>query len=346
MAFLELKNVRIAGFSAGIPKTIVKTKSRNPKYSDAEFIKSVGVEEKHIDDKFTTSDLCYYAAEQLISDLGWKKDEIDALIFVSQYRDYILPSTATILQERLGLLTECYAEDIAMGCSGWVYGLSSLASLISNGSIKKGLLLVGDARRLHDASLLDPLFGFAGCVTALEFDNENEGFKFHLGSDGSGFNSIIVPDGGARNQITHNSLNEYVDNEGIKRNRLVSQMNGLDVFSFAISTVPKSIKKLSQKFSIDLGNIDYLILHQANFKINQMIQKKLNFTNEKVLNSMNKYGNTSSASIPMSIVANTTTNSFNSEKTCIACGFGVGLSWGTVYFKLKNCIISQIIEIE
>ena len=222
MAFLETKNVRIAGFSAGVPKNIEQTRSRNPKYSDEEFIKAVGVKEKRIDDKFTTSDLCYYAAEQLIKDLGWNKEEIGAIIFVSQFRDYILPATAPILQDRLGLSKECYASDIALGCSGWVYGLSSLATLMVNGDIKKGLLLVGDARRVQDSSFNDPLFGYAGCVTALEFKEGDEGIKFHFGSDGSGYDAIIIPDGGARNQFTSSSLKIYEDEDGIKRNRFIS----------------------------------------------------------------------------------------------------------------------------
>lgn len=170
MAFLQFNNIRIAGFSAGVPKTVVKSKSRNPKYSDEEFIKNVGCAEKRIDDRFATSDLCYYAAEQLIQDLDWNKGEIDAIIFVSQYRDYIIPITATILQDKLGLSKECYATDVPMGCSGWVYGLSLLASLGQGGSLRKPLLLTGDARRMHEAELLDPLFGFAGCATAIEFE--------------------------------------------------------------------------------------------------------------------------------------------------------------------------------
>lgn len=346
MAFLDLENVRIAGFSAGVPKKIVKTKSRNPKYSDEEYIKNVGVEEKHIDDKFTTSDLCYYAAEQLISDLKWDKAEIDAIIFVSQFRDYILPATAPILQDRLGLSKECYASDISLGCSGWVYGLSSLASLMTTGSIKKGLLLVGDAKRVQDSSSNDPLFGYAGCVTALEYDKGNDGLKFHFGSDGSGYDAIIIPDGGARNGFTADSLIVSEDEDGIKRSRLNSVMKGMDVFSFAISTAPKSIKKLAQKHDIELEKVNYLLLHQANLKINQLIQKKLKFEDERVLNSLSHFGNTSSASIPMSIIANTSDNIFKSEKTFMACGFGVGLSWGSVYFKLKDCVISKIVEVE
>lgn len=344
MAFLEFKNVRITGFSAGVPKNVVKTKSRNPKYSDDEFIKSVGVVEKRIDDAFTTSDLCYHAAEQLIADLNWDKKDIDALIFVSQFPDYVLPATACILQDRLGLSRDCYAMDISSGCSGWVYGLCSVSSLISNGGVKKALLLVGDARRIYDVKLLDPLFGFAGCATAVEYQEGENGIKFQMGTDGSGFDAIITPEGGARNRFNEKTLDIDVDEDGVERNGLCSRMKGMDVFSFAISTAPKSVKKLAEKHQIDLSKVNYLVLHQANKRINDMIVKKLGF-DDRIMESMSTFGNTSSASIPMSIVASSTTNNYIKRKSFITCGFGVGLSWGTAYFELENCLISNIVEV-
>lgn len=345
MAFLEFKNVRIAGFSAGVPKRIVSTHSRNSKYTDEEYVKSVGVVEKRIDDRFTTSDLCYYAAEKVISDLGWQKEEIEALIFVSQFRDYILPATAPILQDRLGLSKECYASDIALGCSGWVYGLSSVASLVTNGNIKKALLLVGDAKRLQNSSFNDPLFGYAGCVTALEFAEGSDGIKFHLGSDGSGYDAIIIPDGGARNQISSKTLTVYEDEEGIKRNRLNSIMKGMDVFSFGISTAPKSVKKLAEHFGFDYLSADYYVFHQANMKMNNMIKKKLKLEDDKVPSCMSYFGNTSSASIPLTIVTQLRNKIENNPTKFICCGFGVGLSWGTACFETENIVISELVEL-
>lgn len=345
MAFLEFNNVRIAGFSAGVPKTIVKTKSRNPKYSDEEFIANVGVREKRVDDATTTSDCCYHAAEKLISDLGWEKDSIEAIIFVSQFTDYILPATSCILQERLGLSKECSAFDIGLGCSGFVYGLNAISALVSTGNVKRALLMVGDAKRPFDTSLMDPLFGYAGCVTALEYQVGGGKISFHLGTDGSGYDAIIIPEGGARRPFNSHTLNIDVDEDGVRRNGLCSRMKGMDVFSFAISTAPKSIKKLAERHQINLADVDYLVLHQANKSINERIAKKLGFGPERVLNSMEYFGNTSSASIPMSIVAQTTSETYKKTKSFMTCGFGVGLSWGTAYFKLKDCIISELVEI-
>lgn len=134
MAFLEFKNVRIAGISAGVPKKKVCNLDLqlSEDYDAKSFVETTGVLERRVDN-YTTSDLCIPAAEKLISDLHWDKNEIGAIIFVSQTTDYYLPATACIIQDKLGLSKECYAEDVVLGCSGWVYGLSNCASLISRG---------------------------------------------------------------------------------------------------------------------------------------------------------------------------------------------------------------------
>lgn len=343
MAFLEFKNVRIAGMSAGVPKRIISNleiENLSKDYDNEAFVELTGVKERRIDN-LTTSDLCIPAAEKLIADLQWDKNEIDALFFVSQNADYILPATACIAQDRLGLSKECYAMDIALGCSGWVYGLSSAASLMVNGDIKKCLLLVGDGKRraVYD----DPLFGFAGAVTALEYKKGSEGFKFHFGTDGSGYDAIIIPDGGARNQFFAGSL-EMEEIEGREYHRLQSRMKGMDVFSFGISTAPKSVKKLAERFGFDYLNADYFVFHQANMKMNNMIAKKLKLPADKVPSCMYHFGNTSSASIPLTIVTQLKGKCEDKAKF-ICCGFGVGLSWGTVAFETDNVVISDLVEV-
>ena len=345
MAFLEFKNVRIAGISAGVPKRIISNleiENLSKDYDNEAFVELTGVKERRIDN-LTTSDLCIPAAEKLIADLQWDKNEIDALFFVSQNADYILPATACIAQDRLGLSKECYAMDIALGCSGWVYGLSSAASLMVNGDIKKCLLLVGDGKRraVYD----DPLFGFAGAVTALEYKKGSEGFKFHFGTDGSGYDAIIIPDGGARNRFSEDSLKmEEID--GREYHRLQSRMKGMDVFSFGITTAPKSIKQLSDHYGFDYQNADFFVFHQANMKMNGMIAKKLKLSPEKVPSCMYEFGNTSSASIPWTIVTQLKNKIENKSTKFICCGFGVGLSWGTVAFKADTMLISELVEID
>lgn len=344
MAFLEFKNVRIAGICAGVPKHKVcnlDMKDISADYDSADFVETTGVLERRIDEALTTSDLCVAAAEKLLADLGWDKSEVEGVIFVSQNTDYYLPATACIVQDRLGLSRECYAEDIVLGCSGWVYGLSSLVSLMANGGIKKALLMAGDARRHVETN--DPLFGFAGTVTALEYVEGAAGFQFHFGTDGSGFDAIIIPDGGSRNQVTENSFKDEVI-DGKHYNRMQTRMKGMDVFSFGISTAPKSVKKLAENFGFDYLYADYFVFHQANMKMNNMIAKKLKLPAEKVPSCMYHFGNTSSASIPLTIVTQLKGKCEDKAKF-ICCGFGVGLSWGTVAFETENTVVSDLVEV-
>lgn len=346
MAFLELKNVRIAGISAGVPKNVIDNMQGGDRfsadYSPADFIETTGVRERRWSNTLTTSDLSVAAAEKLISDLGWDASEVEALIFVSQTADYVLPATSCIIQDRLGLSKECFTLDISLGCSGWVHGLSVASSLMQNGTIKKALLLAGDAKaRVIDS---DPLFGHAGTATAIEFKEGEEGFKFHFGTDGSGYDAIIIPDGGARNGVSMHSFDEEII-EGKSYNRLQDRMKGMDVFSFGISTAPKSVKKLAEHYDFEYLSYDFFVFHQANMKMNNMIAKKLKLSEDKVPSSMAYFGNTSSASIPITIVTELK-NQIAGHKKFICCGFGVGLSWGTVAFDTNNLIITDLVEVD
>ena len=350
MAFIEFKNVRIAGISAGIPKFVasnlhpLENDGVSSEYSPEAFVEATGVLERHVSNTLTTSDLCFEAAEKLIADLQWDKSEIEALVFVSQTADYVLPATACILQDRLGLSRECYAEDVALGCSGWVYGLSNVAALVSSGAIKKALLLAGDAKKRAKGSL-DPLFGHAGTATAIEYVEGEEGFKFHFGTDGSGYDAIIMPDGGSRNQVSMASF-ELHEVEGKQMHRLQTHMKGMDVFSFGITTAPKSVKKLGERFGFNYLDADYFIFHQANMKMNNQIVKKLKLDPERVPSCMYRFGNTSSASIPLTIVTQLKGKFEDKPTKFICCGFGVGLSWGTVAFVSRKMIVSEIVEVE
>ena len=349
MAFFEFKNVRVAGMSAGVPARISSNLSPDTNavfshdYDPEDFVKTTGVIERRTSEILTTSDLCCDAALKLIEDLKWEKNEIEALIFVSQTADYILPATSCILQDRLGLPTECYAEDISLGCSGWVYGLSNIVSLMQNGDIKKALLLVGDAKGRVKGRGSDPLFGGAGTVTALEYKKGEKGFRFHFGTDGSGYDAIIIPDGGSRNQITTKSF-ELEEFEGKNYNRFQSRMKGMDVFAFGISVPPKSIKKLAEHYGFDYQSADYYVFHQANMKMNNLIVKKLKLDPAKVPTCMSHFGNTSSASIPLTIVTQLQGKIEHKPTKFICCGFGVGLSWGTVEFETNDIVISDLVE--
>lgn len=351
MAFLNTQNVRIAGIAAGVPRIVMDNLNSDyrfsSEYDNATFVEQTGVKERRVDNSITASDLCFAAAEDLISRLGWKKDEIGAIIFVTQTPDFIAPATACVLQDKLGLSKECLAFDVELGCSGWVYGLSIVASLMQGGLIKKALLLAGDGRNNYEGSekYLGALFGHATTVTALEYKDGADDLKFHLGSDGSGWNALYVKEGGTRYPINKDTLNEVIE-DGKPYTGLTSRMNGMDVFSFAISTAPKSVKKLAKEFGFDYSEAQYLVLHQANRQINQVISKKLKFDDDRVPESMSFFGNTSSASIPLTIVTRLGDVISKGRHTLLCCGFGIGLSWGTVWMQTEDVVVSPLIEVE
>ena len=327
MAFLNIKNVAIVGLSAGVPKQIMPTISTTDKYDADAFVETTGIIEKRYSNDFTTSDLGQAATKRLIADLGWDKKEIGILVFVSQTPDYILPATSCILQDKLGLSKDCMAFDISLGCSGWVYGLSVISSIMQTGMIKKGILIAGDARK-QCYEEADQLFGFAGTATAIEYQEGAEGFQFHFGTDGSGYDAIIKPVGGCRNQVTAKDLEPVMCADGRKRHGFQTLMKGMDVFAFGITTAPKSIKKLIGEFNINRDNIDYYVFHQANRKMN-----------------MTHFGNTSSASIPLTIVTELADKVSGKKTEYVGCGFGVGLSWGTVHFSTDHPVISKLVEL-
>lgn len=349
MAFLEIKNVAVKGISACVPSSTDKI-SDIYKWGGAEsFIESTGIAaRRRADDSMTTADLCAQAAENLIEKLGWDKSKIDAIVFVTQTPDYVLPATSCILQQQLGLSTNCYTLDISLGCSGWVYALSVLSALMQNGGISKGLLLAGDTPTKlcsPDDKSTYPLFGDAGTATALEYIPGAPGFKFVFNNDGKGYETIICREGGFRKPVTIDSLKPVSYDDGIARRGIDVELDGMDVFSFGITKAPKSVKQLCEHFNIDKDKVDLVTFHQANLMMNEMIRKKLKLPEEKVPYCMDDFGNTSSASIPLALVTRERENLEHKVLEHIACGFGVGLSWGSVWFKTDKIIVPEIQEL-
>jgi 3-oxoacyl-[acyl-carrier-protein] synthase-3 len=352
MAFFELHNVKMSGIAACVPKH-VESNWEHPRFSKeamADFIATTGVEEKRVSGPgVCTSDLCYVAAEKLISNLGWDKNDIGIVVFVSQTSDYILPITSCLLQDRLGLSTDCVAIDIPLGCSGYTYGISVISSMMNSAGIKKGLLLVGETPTKSVApndKSTQPLFGDAGAATAFEYDKDAKPMLFHLGTDGSGYKAIIIPHGGYRNQYNPNSLTDTTVAEGIVRNDCQLALDGMDVFSFGISQAPKTVNALVNHYNIDKDSINYFVFHQANMMMNKMILKKLKLRPETVPHSLKLYGNTSSASIPLTILTEIREETAKENMKWIFCGFGVGLSWGTVYIETSNLVCPPVVEYE
>jgi len=351
MALLSIPNVHIAGISACVPKKEVDNMDYKwiTKKEREVFIQQVGVRKRRIvEGNTTTADLCFAAAEKLIAELNWDKNEIEALIFVTQSGDYVIPASAIILQDRLGLPHNCLAFDINLGCSGYVYGLSIIGSMISSGNIKKALLLVGDISTFN-ASYRDkstyPLFGDAGTATALEYSEGYPEINFNLQSDGSGFEALYVHDGGARNFITKNTLKQKKIADGIYRNNIQLSLDGIKVFSFSLREVVPNIKILVKHLDTTVDQYDYFVFHQANRLINQTLIKMLKVSPEKMPLSLENYGNTSSASIPLTIVTQLREEVTKKDLNLILSGFGVGLSWGSAVVKTDKIVCPEILEI-
>ncbi|MCO5235631.1 MAG: ketoacyl-ACP synthase III [Chitinophagaceae bacterium] len=352
MALLHNKNVVIKGISACVPKRVVKNMD-NSYFSPNDiksFVQNVGVEELRTSgEDICSSDLCVAAAERLLKESGIDRDDIGILVFVSQSPDYyFLPNTACIIQDRLQLSKEILAFDVPLGCSGYIYGLNLVASYLSSGQIRKGLLLVGDtASKIpypRDKSS-GMLFGDAGAATLLEYDEGAGGGNFHLATDGAGYKAIIVPEGGFRNRFSTQSLAEYTSAEGLIRTPNSLHLDGFDVFSFGITEAPKTCKKLMEHLGISNDDIDFAVFHQANKMMNEKIRKKLNLPENKVPYSLKHFGNTSSASIPLTMVKQIRTELQTKQNKLLLCGFGVGLSWGTAYVVCDPLIVPELIEI-
>ena len=339
------------GVSACVPKEKELTKDY-ALFSNEEhdlFVKSVGIAERRVAPfEVTTSDLCFHAAEKLIKDLDWKKEEIDCLIFVSQSPDYFLPATSIILQHRLGLSKNTMSFDVSLGCSGYVYGLQLMSSILSSGQIKKGLLLVGDkstlSTHIEDKSTY-PLFGDAGTATAIEFDANATPIYFNLQSDGGGEDAIKILDGAARNTVRDDTFDIMEIEPGIKRSRRHLILNGIDIFNFALKEVTPNINELFRFANIEKEKVDYFVFHQANRLINESVRKKLKVLDTtKVPYSINLFGNTSSASIPLTMVTQIK-EQLKNHNTLLFSGFGVGFSWASCLFETDEVYCSDLIEI-
>ena len=309
------------------------------------FIKTTGIKERRVaSNDVTCVDLCFTAADAIIQKFG--KEDIDAIIFVSQSPDYFLPASSVILQNKLQLNKSCLAFDVNLGCSGYVYGLSIVASLLQTGHLKKALLLVGDKSTIstnyHDKSAY-PLFGDAGTATLIEFDPNAEPWHFNLQSDGSGRNAIIIEHGHSRHPINQSSDVLHEIEPGIKRTKKDLALNGLDIFNFALKEVALNINTLIESTNVSKEQIDFFLLHQANKLINESVRKKLKITEDKVPYSIDVFGNTSSASIPLTMCYKLKYELLNGEKLLLLSGFGVGYSWGSVLLKTKH-IFTNLVE--
>lgn len=349
MAFIQIQNVGIKGISACVPKNVVRNETLTdifPQEELTKIINSVGIKERRIADKdVTASDLCFKAADKLLNELDIDRESIDVLIFMSQTGDYKIPATAPILQERLGLSNDCASFDVGLACSGYVYALTTAFLYLNLPTVNRVLLLDGETF----SKIVNPkdktnalLYGDAGTATLLE-KKEGESFYSLLKTDGSGWNAVNIKAGAGRHPANLESMEVHEREDGSLGNDTEINMNGIDVFNFTMKVVPKSIKLILEKFNFEIEDIDKIVFHQANKFMTDFFIKKLKYNPENVPYSLNKFGNTSSATIPLTIVSELE-NWESAKKRILISGFGAGLSWATAILNIDNTKILPIIE--
>jgi len=333
--------IRLAGIAAAVPETKVLMEQLpfpTSKHKD-QFTRHVGVSEKRFSNNLLTAgDLCLSAATQLLTELQWDSSSVGVLVLITQSPDRLMPSTAINLQEKLGLPHSCLAFDINLGCSGWVYGISVVSSLMQTQGIKRGLVLAGETSVLTSEDYLGyfPLMGDAGTAAALELSKDIEPMHFQFYSDGSRFQAIHAPNSGARH---------FADG-GIESGlKYKAQMDAAQVLRFCLHDVVPNIQSFMEKHQADTENVDHFVFHQANQLINESMRKKLNIPVGKFPYSIGQFGNTSSASIPLTIVTQLN-EQLASKQTLLCSGFGVGLSMAHVLLKTEHVKCLPLIEVK
>ena len=352
MAFLSFENICIKGLAACVPANKVVNREYTQTFSAesaSAIVDKTGIEERRFALLGTTaSDLCYRAADNLLNDLNVDRSQVDVVLFVSQTPDYRMPASAIILQDRLGLSKDTLAFDINIGCSGYVYGLSVAFLYAQQANIRKVLLLDGETRsRVYSAKDRNTafLFGDGGSATLIEKDAAYGKSSFLMGSDGSRQGLIKIDAGGYRNQSSIESLTEkVVDDHGNIRSEEHGYMKGADVFSFVLREIPRNFKNLLAESNYDTEMINKFFFHQANKFMNDHLGKKLKIPVEKAPQSLQKYGNTSSVSIPLNIVDHYGGQLIKDEKWMLS-GFGVGMSWASAILPARDIKVLSIFEL-
>lgn len=341
--YTELKSIRVIGMAAAVSNTwqsLYDVSDEDPELIK-KFIKKTNVEGRYAAGlKQTTSDFCFAAAEKILNEKGISRDEIGVLVFVTQTPDYIIPATACVLQMRLGLKKDCIAFDVNLGCSGFTYGVNIAGTLLQQTETKYALLLCGDTsakekstkertKTTHSASML---FGDSGTATLLEKTEDAPPMLVSSRTDGTGYKAIIKP----YSQWRHPDKPE-TEAPG-------TRMDDIAVFTFATEEATDQINDYMAKTDTSADDYDGLVLHQANMMIMKQIAKKTGFAPEKNLISLNRFGNTSSSSIPITLVYKYGDQEENREIKALCCGFGIGLSWSTVAIRMNQKDILPLIH--
>jgi len=347
-----INGLTIKGISSCVPRKVVRNDHYQldlPKEEIDKLINSIGIKEKReVEQNVTAADLCYEAGDKLLNGLEMDRNEIDAVVFMTQTPDYLIPANAPILQHRLGLKKETICFDIGLACSGYVYALFVASSMLQNPAVNNVLLLDGETFSKHTSKrdkVNYPLYGDAGTATLIGKVCKQSPFYFSLYTDGSGYEAVMIESGGYRNPICKEGLEELPRDSGSYGRSNDIYMDALEVFNFTMREVPRSVKKTLEYAESTIEAIDFFVFHQANKFMTDFFAKKLKIPMDKMLYSIGEYGNTSSASIPLTISVNHQEIAKKGKTTLLLSGFGGGLSWGNAIAVLDNALILPPIEI-
>lgn len=351
MAKSIFKGIAIRGIAGCVPKgrlDVIIDHGFCPAEDRKKIADLTGVKEyRKASVEVCSSDLCAGAAESLLSGLNVNPSSIDAIILATMTPDYRVPSTACILQDRLGLPNAAVAYDINMGCSGYIVGLYNACSLIKGAGLKRVLLLSGDTQTKlcheKDKNVVF-LLGDGGTATLVEDAPEGGQIDMELFTDGSRFKSLYVPAGGFRRPSTPETGEVKERPDGGLRSDDDLYMDGMEIFKFSSTDVVKTLQNFMDERGLSQEGFDALVLHQANKFMNDKIARKLKFPAEKVPYSITSFGNTGSASIPLTIARNSDKFSGKDGARGLLCGFGVGLSWGVADVTFKGLYCPPISE--
>lgn len=352
MAYWVIKNVAVRGVTGTVPDNPVKS-AQLPFFTKEEadvFDATVGIRSRYIaSEDVCASDLCLNAGERLLAGLGWEKESVDILLFASVTGDYKTPPTSAILQERMGLPSTTFVLDVPMGCCGCIYCINVAGNMLSAGTARRALILVGDtAKRMGNPmdKSRGPLFGDSGTALALEYDPSASDIMIEFNTMGSGYKALMTPHGGYRHPITQESFVEEDFGNGIIRAPKDALINGMDVFSFAITKPPVSVKKMLEDQGLDKDkDVDFFLIHQANKLIVDRLVKKLKLPAEKVPYNLQEFGNLGGASILMLMTSEICDDLSSRPLTLLCSSFGLGLTWGTMLLRTKPMTVVPLEKI-
>ena len=348
----HVDGIRLAGVACAVPDIRVTTADDARTFGETEMQKiaqATGIRERRVAPQgVCTSDLCVVAAEALLREADTDRTTIDAVILVTQTPDYILPATACSIHSRLGLGKSCAAFDVNLGCSGYTYGLWMASHLMASGGASRILLLAGEiaSRRVNDRDRsARPLFGDAGSASLLELDPAAGRTSFRYGSDGSGQNHLIVPAGSFRLPDSAETWTSHEDGSGNVRSLGEVFMDGAEVFLFTLSQVPPMLRGAVADAGWTTDEVDYFVLHQANEFMLKNLARSAKIPAGKLPLSLERFGNTSSASIPLTLTTTLRDELLAGPKNLVLGGFGVGLSWSSATFRSAGLVLPPLVEV-